>query len=417
MFHTSLLSPYRKTPTHSLNFSQLPPDLINGEEEYKVEQIKVHWNFSRSKCLQYLIKWKGYPKSDNTWENATDIHASEITKEYHKHHPLQKIKGQLLSLLPSSLSPLPSPFALILNQLQSHYPYPCYQLNPHSPSTINCWWSSSDLYSTFTHGQHTSSMSSTLVESTTMPPSSDHSSTGTTARRNAASTTINRLAWPQPSSFPQPLAQLTQLSHTSFPSPSLTSHLLQSSTLPSYISTYVHQTNLTDLPKCPQMPLSIYQMSHLPRTLCLSWSDWSRVQNHLCHPVPLCQPLLPIPSLTQASSEPSLMGSSAPSCSERHRLPLKCVTLKIKLKGSTTVLSIMKTNLSEPLMDMSSMMGKFPSSTSPWAMESITPPNGSRGWTTAGLLASMRDRAPMSLHMLSTYMCKLTQLGMARKTP
>ena len=66
MFHASLLSPYSKTPLHGPNFSRPPPDLIDNEEEYEVEQIKAHRNFGRSKCLQYLIKWKGYPESDNT---------------------------------------------------------------------------------------------------------------------------------------------------------------------------------------------------------------------------------------------------------------------------------------------------------------------------------------------------------------
>jgi hypothetical protein len=42
MFHTSLLSPYHETSTHGPNFSQLPPDLIDGEEEYKVECIINH---------------------------------------------------------------------------------------------------------------------------------------------------------------------------------------------------------------------------------------------------------------------------------------------------------------------------------------------------------------------------------------
>jgi hypothetical protein len=93
VFHTSLLSPYCETPSHSSNFSQPPPDLIDHEEEYEVEQIKVHQNFGRPRCLQYLIKWKGYPESDNTWENTSDVHAPEITKEYHKCCPLQKIKG------------------------------------------------------------------------------------------------------------------------------------------------------------------------------------------------------------------------------------------------------------------------------------------------------------------------------------
>ena len=114
MFHASLLLPYRKTPSHSSNFSWLPPNLIDSEEEYEVEQIKAHHNFGRSKHLQYLIKWKGYPESDNTWESATDVHAPDLVKQYHKHRPLQKIKGRLLSLLPSSPSPFHTLFTSIL---------------------------------------------------------------------------------------------------------------------------------------------------------------------------------------------------------------------------------------------------------------------------------------------------------------
>jgi len=41
-FHASLLSPYRKTSAYSPNFSQPPPDLINNEEQYEVEQIRNH---------------------------------------------------------------------------------------------------------------------------------------------------------------------------------------------------------------------------------------------------------------------------------------------------------------------------------------------------------------------------------------
>jgi hypothetical protein len=42
VFHTSLLSPYHETSAHSPNFSQPPPDLIDREEEYQVEQIVSH---------------------------------------------------------------------------------------------------------------------------------------------------------------------------------------------------------------------------------------------------------------------------------------------------------------------------------------------------------------------------------------
>jgi hypothetical protein len=42
VFHASLLSSYRETPSHGPNFSRLPPNLIDNEEEYEVEQIKAH---------------------------------------------------------------------------------------------------------------------------------------------------------------------------------------------------------------------------------------------------------------------------------------------------------------------------------------------------------------------------------------
>jgi hypothetical protein len=84
VFHTSLLTPYTETPSHRPNFMQLPLDLIDGEEEYEVEQICAHWTWGQHKTLQYLIKWKGYPESDNTWENADQIHALALIKLYHQ---------------------------------------------------------------------------------------------------------------------------------------------------------------------------------------------------------------------------------------------------------------------------------------------------------------------------------------------
>jgi len=42
VFHTSLLMPYTETPSHEPNFTRPPPDLIDGEEEYEVEQICAH---------------------------------------------------------------------------------------------------------------------------------------------------------------------------------------------------------------------------------------------------------------------------------------------------------------------------------------------------------------------------------------
>lgn len=54
IFHAVLLTPYVETEAHGPNFSQPPPELINEEEEYKVEAILAHCG--RGKFHRYLIK-------------------------------------------------------------------------------------------------------------------------------------------------------------------------------------------------------------------------------------------------------------------------------------------------------------------------------------------------------------------------
>jgi len=83
VFHASLLSPYHKTTAHGPNFSRPPPELIDGEEEYQVEQILGHQYHGHAKALQYLIKWPDYLESDNTWEPTHHIHAQDLIKAYH----------------------------------------------------------------------------------------------------------------------------------------------------------------------------------------------------------------------------------------------------------------------------------------------------------------------------------------------
>ena len=124
MFHASLLSPYVETNAHGLNYSRPPPNLIGGEEFYEVEQIHGHRRHGRSRTLQYLIKWKGSPESDNTWEPADQVLAPDLLKEYHKHRPLFGIKANQLIIQ----SPQHPPW-ILPNRLTSSAP--SYAL-PHS---------------------------------------------------------------------------------------------------------------------------------------------------------------------------------------------------------------------------------------------------------------------------------------------
>src|SRR6267142_2747036 len=105
VFHASLLTPYVETDSHGPNFSQPPPDLIRGENEYEVETIRKHRCFGRNKKLQYLLKWRGYPESDNTWEPIEQLHAPQLLKEYHVRHPQESIKTLLTQRQNYSLFP------------------------------------------------------------------------------------------------------------------------------------------------------------------------------------------------------------------------------------------------------------------------------------------------------------------------
>jgi Chromo (CHRromatin Organisation MOdifier) domain len=82
VFHTSLLTPYKETEEHEDNFAQPPPELINGQEEYEVEQIMNSRRIGHAQKLQYLLCWKGYSRTHDSWQDAMEVHAPELVKVY-----------------------------------------------------------------------------------------------------------------------------------------------------------------------------------------------------------------------------------------------------------------------------------------------------------------------------------------------
>ncbi|KXN82050.1 hypothetical protein AN958_03268 [Leucoagaricus sp. SymC.cos] len=76
-----LLTPYKKTSQYGPNFFDPPPDLIDGFKEYKVEKIIKHKGTPQG--MKYLIRWKGYSPSDDTWEWEDDLeYSGELLREY-----------------------------------------------------------------------------------------------------------------------------------------------------------------------------------------------------------------------------------------------------------------------------------------------------------------------------------------------
>jgi len=87
IFHIDLLTPYRETDLHGSNYSRPAPDLVDNEEEYEVEKVLDSRHFGRRHKKQYLIKWKGYPDSDNEWVDKKDVHAPEVIREFENRNP------------------------------------------------------------------------------------------------------------------------------------------------------------------------------------------------------------------------------------------------------------------------------------------------------------------------------------------
>jgi hypothetical protein len=80
VFHASLPMPYNETEKHSLNFLEPPPDLIDGEEEWEIEEILGDWHYWHKK--QYLVWWKGYALAHDSWVDESELHVPELLEAY-----------------------------------------------------------------------------------------------------------------------------------------------------------------------------------------------------------------------------------------------------------------------------------------------------------------------------------------------
>jgi len=62
-----------------------PPIVVDGEEEWKVEEIlDSRWHRRR---FQFLVKWKGFSREHNSWEAASNVKAPDLVAEYYRKHP------------------------------------------------------------------------------------------------------------------------------------------------------------------------------------------------------------------------------------------------------------------------------------------------------------------------------------------
>jgi hypothetical protein len=62
-----------------------PPEIVGGEERYEVEEIID--SRMRGRRLQYLVRWKGYGREENSWISEGDLDAPDLIADFHGAHP------------------------------------------------------------------------------------------------------------------------------------------------------------------------------------------------------------------------------------------------------------------------------------------------------------------------------------------
>ena len=92
VFHCSKLKKYVDGSAQFPSRQQVerPPPVVvdSGEEEYEVEQViatrKRKIGRSKTYTTEYLVKWKGYPHWENTWEPERNmVHAQDAIAQFH----------------------------------------------------------------------------------------------------------------------------------------------------------------------------------------------------------------------------------------------------------------------------------------------------------------------------------------------
>src|SRR5260370_17772318 len=107
--------PYKETWMHGENLTEPHPDLIEGEQEWEVEQILDTRRY-RSQ-LQFLIKWKGYSGAHNSWEPEKNLHGTDLVKNYYLRNPKKEgatkwLKARETIVQTLTTTPIINPFIL-----------------------------------------------------------------------------------------------------------------------------------------------------------------------------------------------------------------------------------------------------------------------------------------------------------------
>ena len=104
VFNVALLEPFHMTKTQEQeepNVEEVLQSQYEEETEWEVENLVNSRTLNER--LEYLVKWKGYDDSENTWEPAGNLqHLTAKIRRFHRLHPAKPKKDPNLTTPPES---------------------------------------------------------------------------------------------------------------------------------------------------------------------------------------------------------------------------------------------------------------------------------------------------------------------------
>ena len=85
VFHVALLFPYVSNTFEGREEPVPPITIVNGEPELEVSEVLDSRTWHGA--LQYRLSWVGQDASENSWEDADDVHADALVKAFHLRYP------------------------------------------------------------------------------------------------------------------------------------------------------------------------------------------------------------------------------------------------------------------------------------------------------------------------------------------